>query len=572
MFGTIRKHQNWLWVIIIAVISVTMVWFFSPDVSMPGEGPTAAAGDFGSINGKPIGAAEFFEAEKEVRLTEYLQTGQWPGNDEASRQRVENQTVSRVFLINKIREMDIHVSDKAVALMILEQLRDYPYDRLEKEVLAPNGLKIGDYERLVRNDAAIRQLVAAASVGARLVTPAEAEVLWRKENQEAAAKLAVFWASNFIDKVTITNGAISGFYSNRMSLYRLPERLTVKYVEFPASNYLAAADTKLAGVTNLNDIVSDYYFRGRGGTNAWTDTNGVPLSETAAKDKIKGEMRHSEALLGARRAAADFGNALIGLPDPNKAANLDEVAGKMNLTVKVTKPFDRVGGLEEFSHEQTTVPKDDTLQETFQDIFRQKAFSLTAERPVMFSPIPGHEGIYVIALNGKIPSEQQPFDTVKDKVTTDYKNYMALDLTRKAGQAFQISLTNGLAAGKSFAEIAEAEKVQVVDVPPFSSTTRSLTNLDSRISLRLLQNLASGIEVGKAGPYMPVQPQSEGGFIFYHKARLPIDEARLKEELPEFVGQLRSYHQNEAFQQWFRKQAEAAKLAGRKRETTIGVN
>jgi hypothetical protein len=39
--------------------------------------------------------------------------------------------------------------------------------------------------------------------------------------------------------------------------------------------------------------------------------------------------------------------------------------------------------------------------------------------------------------------------------------------------------------------------------------------------------------------------------------------------LPAFVNQLRVSRQNEAFQQWFRKQIELAKVAGPKRETTI---
>lgn len=572
MFGTIRKHQTWLWVIIIAVISISMVVFFSSDVTLSGNKASSAKGDHGSINGEPIKTSDYLNAIKEVRLTEYLQSGKWPGNDEASNTRLENQAISRVFLLGKIKEMDIKASDKAAGLMMHEQLRDYPLASLEKEILEPNGLKIADYERLVRNDAAIRQLVSVASVSSRLVTPTEVEVLWRKENQETAAQLAAFWASNYLDKVVVTNNAISGFYSNRMSLYRLPERLTVSYVEFPASNYFAEADTKIAALTNLNEILSEYYTRGRSGTNDWKDTNGVVLSEIAAKDKIKSDMRQGEALRAARLAATDLGNELISLTDANKATNLEDAAKKRNFTVKVTKPFDRVGGLEEFAHEEITTPRSEgPPPESFQDFFREKAFALTADRPIQFSPILGRQSIYIIALKGKVPSEQQPFDKVKDKVATDYKNFMAQDMARKAGQAFHIALTNGLAAKKSFTEIATAEKVKVIDLPPFSTTTRSLTNLDSRVSLRMLQNLASGIEVGQASPYLPAQPQAEGGFIFYHKANLPIDEAKLKTELPEFVNQVRMYRQNEAFQQWFRKQAEAAKLAGPKRETTIGA-
>ncbi len=146
---------------------------------------------------------------------------------------------------------------------------------------------------------------------------------------------------------------------------------------------------------------------------------------------------------------------------------------------------------------------------------------------------------------------------------------MALELARKAGQSFQTNLTNALAMNKSFGDICAAQKVKAIDLPLFSPTTQALTNLDERISLRLLQNLASGLEVAHASAFIP-QPASDGGFILYLKARPPVDEAKMKEQLPEFMDRLRVFRQNEAFQQWFRKQAELAKVAGPKRETTIG--
>ena len=55
----------------------------------------------------------------------------------------------------------------------------------------------------------------------------------------------------------------------------------------------------------------------------------------------------------------------------------------------------------------------------------------------------------------------------------------------------------------------------------------------------------------------------------YARARPAIDPARMQEDLPRFVNQLRNFRQNDAFQQWFRKQVELAKVSGPKRETTI---
>src|SRR5215510_11394064 len=140
MFGTLRKHSTWLWVFIIAIVSLSMVVFFSSDTRLFRGG--GAQGDFGSIGGRPITQGEFYDAQKEVMLSQYIHSGKWPGSDEPSRQRTENETISRVFLLQKLKEMDIQASDKAVGMMVHEQLRDYPLTTFEQEVLLPNKLRI----------------------------------------------------------------------------------------------------------------------------------------------------------------------------------------------------------------------------------------------------------------------------------------------------------------------------------------------------------------------------------------------------------------------------------------------
>jgi hypothetical protein len=547
-----------------------MVWFFTDYRGGPGGGKVEV--DLSTINGRPISQEEYLNAFQEVKLAYFFQSGRWPSRDAAGEERLENETVSRVFLIQKLKEMDIEVSDKSVALLEHAQLRDEPYASFEKNHLEPNQVSLADYKRFVRHQAGIQQLFSAVAVPGRLTTPAEAETLWRKENQQMAAQLAVFWTSNYLDKVTITNGALGTFYTNRMAFYRLPERLTLAYVEFTASNYLGEADTKLAGLTNLNEIVSDFYSRTRMDTNRWTDTNGAPLPEAAAKEKIKEEFRLNEALAAARRAAADFGNQLMNQPDPNKVSTLETLAKSNNFPVKITKPFDnRDGGLEEFENDPVfPAREDDAEPESLRDVIRKKAFALTEERPVLFNPIVGKHAVYLIARQSKVPSEMQPMDRIQDKVIADYKYVMASQLARAAGQSFHTNLTNGLALKKPFADLCAAERVKTIDLPPFSAATRGLTNLDSRINLRYIQSLAQDTEIGQASAFLPAQPASEGGFILYAKARPPVDETKLKAELPDFINQLKSYRQNEAFQQWFRKQVEQAKVAGRKRETTIG--
>ena len=153
MFGTIRKHQNWLWIVIITVIIVSFVFFFSPDVQLGGNRP--AGPEFGTINGKPVAPDEYREAYQEARLSHFMRTGgrEWPDNDEAAQRALERDAVFRVFLKNKIKEMDIHVSQEAVGRLVRDRLGTYPLAEFEKAHLHPNKVTLQDFERFMYREA-----------------------------------------------------------------------------------------------------------------------------------------------------------------------------------------------------------------------------------------------------------------------------------------------------------------------------------------------------------------------------------------------------------------------------------
>ena len=301
-----------------------------------------------TINGRPIGRDEFVSAYAETLLGHFFRSGgkEWPGNDETAKQNLEHDAVVRVFILHKLQDLDIRVSDEAVARLALERLGPYPLSALDREHLQPHQLTLMDFDRFMRHEVAIQQLVGVVTTSAKLINPQEAESLYRKQNEEVAAELAVFYTSNYLDKVTVTPATVATYYTNHMANYRIPERIQISYLEFSASSYLAEADKQLAEITNLTARVDDYYYNK--GTNTFKDTNGMVLPEAAAKAKIRDEVfRRQAALLAARRKAYDFGNELFAMPQHDRADSLDKLAAAKGLPVKVTPPFDRVGGLDD---------------------------------------------------------------------------------------------------------------------------------------------------------------------------------------------------------------------------------
>jgi hypothetical protein len=80
MIGTIRKHQQWLWIIIILAIIVSFVVYFSPNRT--GLFDEEGSYNFGSIKGRPITREQFRNAQNEIVLFYFLRTGKWPTKDE----------------------------------------------------------------------------------------------------------------------------------------------------------------------------------------------------------------------------------------------------------------------------------------------------------------------------------------------------------------------------------------------------------------------------------------------------------------------------------------------------------
>jgi hypothetical protein len=531
MFGTIRKHQTWLWVIIITLTVISFVIYFNPSTQYGNE---VAVGDFGTIGGEKITMEKFTAAQREVFLRYFTSYGDWPDKDaKNSGFDIERDTFHRLFLLHKIKELNIHISPAVVAQLANDILRSIgggtpvTLEVLVSRKLSERSLTAVDFERFVRNEVAILELVALLGGSGRLVTPDEARAVYARENEELSAQIVSFLAVNYLPNVTVSTQAVAHFYTNQMPRYRLPERVQVSCVAFSVSNYLAEAETELTK-TNLAEIV-DGSFRQLG-------TNYVRFGKTEeeAKAKIREEIIRREAFGKARTVAYEFAN-LLDAREPHKAENLAALATEKGLTVQRPEPFDREAG-----------PKELNVGPNFP----QAAFKLTAE--ALFSaPLPDREAVFVLAFERRLPSAVPPFESIQTQVTSDCRYEQAVALAREAGLNFVGTLTNGLAEGRAFAELCTGAKLKPVLLTPFSLSTRSLPDVEQDLSLAQFKQIAFNVPLGKTSGFIPTR---DGGMIVHVKSRLPLDETKMKEELPRFTTYLRQVRQTDVFNEWFRTQ------------------
>ena len=514
--------------VIIVVVIISFVFWGSQSSRMDGRSGRVS---FGTMNGEAVTQENFRKAQREMYLRYYLSTGEWPDTD-AKRTgfELERETYFRLLLIQKQEQLGIHVSSESVArianniLHSINRGNPVPLEVFEKQVLFARGLTVADFERYIRHELGQQQLIAVTGLGGRLVTPQEAQALYEREHQELATQAVFFPASNYLAGVTAAPEAVSQFYTNQMARYRLPERLQVSYVKFPLSNYLAEATKQFNELTNLNEIIEARYQQL--GTNFLLEAK----TPEEKKEKIREILFKNQMLFNARKKANEFATAVFAM-EPVRAENLETLAKDQGLTVQVSSPFDKEDG-----------PKDLAVGADF----AKAAFGLTASEPFA-GPLTGDDGVYVIALKSQLPSENPPFESIREQVTHDYKFAQAVSQARKAGEEFHSTLTNGLAGGKSFTAICTEAKLHPELPPPLSISTRSLTNVESHVSLYQYKQATFSTPPGKASVFTPT---ADGGFIVFVQAKLPLDETKLKADLPGFMNSFRQARQNEAFNMW----------------------
>lgn len=537
MFGTIRKHQTWLWVVIIIVIVISFVLYFSP-YSKLNDAPRGRV-NLGSINGQRISEEQYVHARNEVFLRHFFMTGNWPDNEALQTGgQVDRETYQWLLLIQKQEQMAIHVSPTAAAQAARAMVGNFARSGINspeafiRQVMNPRGLGVDDLERFVRHYLGVQELIATVGLTGELIPPREIQALYKRENEEVATEAVFFSGSNYLASVTVLPDAVTQFYTNRLASYRVPERLQVSYVKFDLTNYLAEAQKVLGSMTNMDLQIEEAYRQGS--TNFLREVGASSLAE--AKQKVREARLKQEQFKLATQDAKNFADPLFDM-DPVRADNMAKLAKEKGLAVSITPPFDR-----------DTPP----LDLAFATDFARKIFSRTPDDPFA-GPIAGTNALYVMALEKKIPSEIPPLDKIRTQVVNDYRQSQALTLARQAGIDFYQTLTNGLAQGKTFAAICAAAKLQPLTLPPFAISTRQLPEVEDRLSLNQLKQLAFTTPLGKPSNF---QMTPEGGVILLVKSKLPLDEAKMNASLAGFTRAVRQNRQSEAFNEWFRREAE----------------
>jgi peptidyl-prolyl cis-trans isomerase D len=532
MFNFFRKHR-WLLIVVMSITAATFVYW---GVSPATRGGGGRSNNFGSIYGREITAETYEQAKREFYMFYWLHYGEWPNKRAGvTAADMDRETYIRLLIAAKAKSLGIHVNDDALATAAAELLRSLgrngqsvPMDQFVTKVLQPEGMTVQDLQNYLRSDLTVQQTIMTLGLAGSLVTPQEASALYDREHQEVSAQAVFFSASNYLSQVTVTPTAVADFYAKNMAAYREPDRVSVSYVVFDLSNYLAAAMTKL-GKTNLDNQV-DAAFRQQG-------MEAVPTAKTPeeAKAKIKEFFIRQAELAEAGKVANDFATTLFAL-EPVKAENIAAVAQQKGIKLHTTAPFAATYGPTEFEAPAA---------------FTKAAFALSTEQP--FSEmITGSEAVYLLALNKQLPSSIPALEQIRERVTQNYRMMAAQSLAQSAGTNFYVTAGVQIGVGQTFVQVALAGNHTPVQLKPFSLSTAEIPEIGDRAELGQIKQAAFTTPVGQPSHFVST---SDGGFVLFVKAMQPMDMAKKTAELPQFLNQVRRGRQNEAFNAWLQSEA-----------------
>jgi hypothetical protein len=551
MIGTIRRHQQWLWIVVIAATIISFTAYLSPSRRMGAGsgGQSAPTADLGMVYGEPISPDQYAAAQREGLLFYRLRFGQWPATEE-QRKTADRWAMQRLLLDSEMKQLNINVTPEAAArytkqIMGLRPDQAMPLDKFQdfvvNELGRKGGLTLDDFNRFVTHQAGQEYLVALFGMSGKLITSQEAEFFYRRENAPMVTERVVFPATNYYAFTEPNKQELEDYYNKHQADYRLPDRIQVNYIAFAATNFMAQADKTLG--TNLDDRADQVYHQE--GPDAFKDDSGKQITQEQAEARIKREIREYAALTEARKAANTFLNELTANHDdqhPYTPDDLRQLARTKDMAVMTSQPFDEKDGSKEI----------DVPAKALHVLFSLRADDPDdKERSLLYAPSPlvgESNAVYVVGLQNRFPSQMQTLAQVHDAVVKDYREATSLLLARGAGEKFAVAAQKGLAQGQSFDAVCASETAKAETLPAFTLNTPSLPGFTNRTEFTQLQETAFNLLTYQSSKFIPTE---DGGYVVYVKQRQPVDEAKMKEELPAYLAKMREQRQVAAFEQWF---------------------
>jgi len=446
-----------VWGVFAVLISVAFVGVYTGAKSNNRNAAQSGTSDkpAGTLFGEEVSRLEFGRAYQSAYLMLVMQTGQ-PININAQIDDILRTTAwQRLALLAKARQMGLIATDEQIANTIRAQsifmnsqtgaFDRNAYDAFFSQILPQLGLRMSpkDFEILISENLLIDKATSVAVQGA-LATDSEVDHAFHIYSDQLTVQYAMIPRS-LAETPEITEEDAREYYADFPNQFTYPDKVKVRYVDFPVADYTNDVEVTDDMVTNFYANYKERYVV------EGTEMDAVPQYQPMddVRNLIVDEVKTA---LARRKAATDAGMFVSMLS--GQTTTFDELAEAQGLSISISSPFaitDTVRGVDPTA------------------TFAQAAFSLQDDANHYFSdPVVGKDHIYVLVLEDRMPAFLPDFDVVADeamdaaRITAEENAYV------QKAETIHADIETALNNGVEFDEAATMAGLLVVTMEPFS--------------------------------------------------------------------------------------------------------
>ncbi|MFA5689367.1 MAG: SurA N-terminal domain-containing protein [Kiritimatiellales bacterium] len=487
-----------IWYIILGVIVISFVGFFTPSLKFGGRQQKIYAG---KLYGKKITMQEFSNAYSSAYLWQILSSGRMISQSAEVVEMIRHEAWLRIAALKKAEQEKIAAGNEEIVMNIQRfplfvnpqtGVFDSGYYRalLQQIGVSPNTVEALFREQLILSKLYFRNTQAA------LIPPSELSRAYHVYTDLFTVDYAILARAAVENDVAVTRDQAEEFYVLYPEQFRIPERIRVSYIEIPVNSFFGEVEL-------TDEEMLQHYTRNLEQYRADTtnETGAVEYKDfDAVKDKIAAELRAA----GARRLAAGRAADLVAEMTPRTDGSeptFRETVTAAGFEIKTLPPFgatDEVKGIDATSN------------------FRQQALALQPDSYSSYSdPVVGRDFVYIISLGQRYDSFIPSFDVVASDASEKAKAKAVNEaLTRRALEIYGTLVTK-IAAGETFGAAINEFNLDPVTTPEFSM----MSDLDDPNAAAIMP-LCINAQKGEVCEPAPV---ADGVLIAYIADRKAID-------------------------------------------------
>ena len=574
MFGTVRKHSQPLWIVIIIMVVISFVVYFTPGYDpFENQGGTATEASVELsfarqqvLLDQAITMSQQFGGFLPPSLNAQVLAGQFRDQDlnrdgEVDVSGLDYAAHMRLLRLRKAKDLGIRASDNMVKAR-LEQMFSNPNDQKFSQdaytgfltqyrnagLLGSGDSGEEQFQELIREQITFQQLDNLMTRSVGFFTDEATADQQAMDNKLYTAQAVFFSTSNRIDSVTNLASIATNFYPTLIDQYFVQPKRQVAYVLFPVAPYLEDAEKEI----KLDDLVKERVDKHMNSTNSvdhFTDANGTKLVAGAALDAAYSEVRKTQqssldaiTLPKAKVPTTELRKALFG--GEQSEWIIDQLYAKAK-----AQELEVQSATTDRANAEALLPQ--ALVDAVFGLNLQPGQLSTSAVEV------AGEGYYVWGLEKLIEGRPRNYEELTDEEKAEVKEaFIAAEVKKLAsedGNDYRDALAELKADGESVQDFLNDSKQTVISLPAMtlSATDVNATALEGLATVTEIQSVIGNLERENrslAKPnwlssYNPASTEGVGGFIV-HVSKVEDGAAPSPEDLRAFADQQRNMARN----------------------------